>query len=87
MLEAAGLSDLIDARVDATTMRSLSLRSRPAPDLLLTACAELETLPEHAISLTHSGAGVAAARSIDMPVIGVAPARRQTHCAPTARTS
>ncbi len=72
MLEAAGLSDLIDARVDATTMRSLSLRSRPAPDLLLTACAELETLPEHAISLTHSGAGVAAARSIDMPVIGVA---------------
>ena len=72
MLEAAGLAALIETRVDARTMRSLSLRSRPAPDLLLAACAELGTPPEHAISLTHSGAGVVAARSIDMPVIGVA---------------
>jgi beta-phosphoglucomutase-like phosphatase (HAD superfamily) len=53
-------------------MRSLGLRSRPAPDLLLTACAELGVPAAHAVSLTHSGAGVAAARSIGMPVIGVA---------------
>jgi len=72
MLEAAGLTGLIDARVDARTMRTLNLRSRPAPDLLLTACAELGTPPGRAISLTHSGAGVVAARSIGMPVIGVA---------------
>lgn len=72
MLEAAGLAGLIDARVDASTMRSLKLRSRPAPDLLLTACGALDTRPEHAVSLTHSGAGVVAARSIGMPVIGVA---------------
>ncbi len=72
MVEAAGLAELIDARVDANTMRSLNLRSRPAPDLLITACAELGTPPEHAVSLTHSGAGVVAARSIGMPVIGVA---------------
>jgi beta-phosphoglucomutase-like phosphatase (HAD superfamily) len=71
-VEAAGLAELIDARVDANTMRSLNLRSRPAPDLLITACAELGTPPEHAVSLTHSGAGVVAARSIGMPVIGVA---------------
>jgi beta-phosphoglucomutase-like phosphatase (HAD superfamily) len=72
MVEAAGLAELIVARVDANTMRSLNLRSRPAPDLLITACAELGTPPEHAVSLTHSGAGVVAARSIGMPVIGVA---------------
>jgi HAD superfamily hydrolase (TIGR01509 family) len=71
-LEAAGLAELIDARVDATTMRSLGLRSRPAPDLLLTACAELGVPPEHTVSLTHSGAGVVAARSVGMPVVGVA---------------
>ena len=72
MLEAAGLAELIDARVDASTMRALDLRSRPAPDLLLTACAELGARPEHAVSLTHSGAGVIAANSIGMQVVGVA---------------
>ena len=72
MLEAAGLADLVDAHVDARTMRALDLRPRPAPDLLLTACAELGASPERAVSLTHSGAGVAAARGIGMPVIGVA---------------
>jgi HAD superfamily hydrolase (TIGR01509 family) len=72
MLELAGLADLIDVRVDASTMRSRNLRSRPAPDLLLAACAELGVPPAHAVSLTHSGAGVVAARSIGMPVIGVA---------------
>lgn len=72
MLEAAGLTGLIDACVDARTMRTLNLRSRPAPDLLLTACAALGTPPGHAVSLTHSGAGVVAARGIGMPVIGVA---------------
>jgi len=40
--------------------------------LLLAACAELGVPPAHAVSLTHSGAGVVAARSIGMPVIGVA---------------
>jgi beta-phosphoglucomutase-like phosphatase (HAD superfamily) len=46
--------------------------ARPAPDLLLEACRELQTDPGRAISLTHSGAGVVAAKSIGMPVIGVA---------------
>lgn len=72
MLELAGLAGLIDARVDASTMRSRNLRSRPAPDLLLAACTEMGSPPEHAISFTHSGAGVVAARAIGMPVIGVA---------------
>ena len=53
-------------------MRSRNLQSRPAPDLLLAACIELGASPAHAISLTHSGAGIVAARSVGMPVIGVA---------------
>lgn len=72
MLELAGLMGLVDARVDATTMRARGLHSRPAPDLLLAACSELGAEPTRAISLTHSGAGIVAARSIGMPVIGVA---------------
>jgi beta-phosphoglucomutase-like phosphatase (HAD superfamily) len=72
MLELAGLAPLVDARIDATTMRSRNLRSRPAPDLLLAACAALDVLPERTVSLTHSGAGVVAARSVGMPVIGIA---------------
>lgn len=72
MLELAGLSELVEARVDARTMRSRNLHSRPAPDLLLAACSELGAEPAHVISLTHSGAGVVAARAIGMPVIGVA---------------
>jgi beta-phosphoglucomutase-like phosphatase (HAD superfamily) len=72
MLAAAGLSSLVEVTVDARTMRARGLRSRPAPDLLLEACRELQTDPGRAISLTHSGAGVVAAKSIGMPVIGVA---------------
>jgi beta-phosphoglucomutase-like phosphatase (HAD superfamily) len=72
MLELAGLAPLIEAGVDARMMRLRNLRSRPAPDLLLAACSELDVPPEHAVSLTHSGAGAVAAQAIAMPVIGVA---------------
>jgi beta-phosphoglucomutase-like phosphatase (HAD superfamily) len=53
-------------------MRLGGLQSRPAPDLLLAACRELAIAPARTVSLTHSGAGVVAARAIGMPVIGVA---------------
>lgn len=72
MLALAGLTELVDADVDAQTMRTQRLRSRPAPDLLLAACRELGVEPACAVSLTHSGAGVVAARAIEMPVIGIA---------------
>jgi len=72
MLEQARLTDLVEASVDARAIRFGNLRSRPAPDLLLAACAELGVPPERAVSVTHSGAGVVAARSIEMFVVGVA---------------
>ena len=72
MLRLAHLDQNVQARVDAETIRDRGLRSRPAPDLLVTACRELGVAPEDAVSLTHSDAGVAAARSAGMPVIGIA---------------
>lgn len=72
MLAQARLTDLVEASVDAQSIRAGNLRSRPAPDLLLAACTELGVPAERTVSITHSGAGVVAARSIDMPVLGVA---------------
>ena len=72
ILELAGLDEAVDVRVDAEAIRAEGLRSRPAPDILLAACSELGVEPTQALSLTHSDAGVAAARAAGMPVIGVA---------------
>ena len=71
MLELAGLAGLVERRIDAETFRTERLRSRPAPDLLLSACRGLGVEPEEAVSLTHSPAGVAAAHAVGMHVIGV----------------
>ena len=71
MLELVGLEHLVDARVDADAMRSQRLRARPAPDLLLAACRRLGIDPGEAVALTHSGAGVVAARRAGLAVIGI----------------
>src|SRR5262249_43407172 len=57
MLRLAGLANLIDVRVDAEVVRTQHLRSRPAPDVLVKACAELGVPPEEAVSFTHTPAG------------------------------
>jgi HAD superfamily hydrolase (TIGR01509 family) len=72
MLERSGLSDLIDARIDADVIRVEGLRSRPAPDVLLVACSRLGVAPEAAVTFTHSAAGVAAGRAAGLTVVGVA---------------
>jgi HAD superfamily hydrolase (TIGR01509 family) len=71
MLELAGLAGLVETRVDAEAFRTEHLRSRPAPDLPLSACRGLGVEAEQAVSLTHSPAGVAAAHAVGMHVIGV----------------
>ena len=71
MLQLAGLASVVDERVDAEVIRSESLRSRPAPDLLFEACRRLGVHPEQTVTLTHSAAGVAAGHAADMTVIGV----------------
>jgi len=60
MLELAGLATLVEQRVDAEVIRTQTLRSRPAPDLLLAACDRLDVRPDETVTFTHSPAGVAA---------------------------
>jgi beta-phosphoglucomutase-like phosphatase (HAD superfamily) len=72
MLELAQLATLVETRVDADVMATEQLRSRPAPDLLLAACDRLEVSPERTVTLTHSAAGIAAARVGGLTAIGVA---------------
>jgi HAD superfamily hydrolase (TIGR01509 family) len=71
MLELAGLTSVVEERVDADVIRTEHLRSRPAPDLLLDACRRLGARPEDAVTLTHSAAGVAAGHAAGLTVIGV----------------
>jgi HAD superfamily hydrolase (TIGR01509 family) len=71
VLERAGLERLVDERADAELMAAEGLRARPAPDLLLASCRRLGVAPSHAVTLTHTAAGVAAGRSAGVHVIGV----------------
>jgi HAD superfamily hydrolase (TIGR01509 family) len=71
MLELAEIATLVDLRVDAESIRTEGLRSRPAPDLLVAACRRLGVEPEEAVSFAHSPDGVAAGRAAGMSVIGV----------------
>ena len=71
MLELAGLATLVEERADAEVIRTHGLRSRPAPDLLLAACARFGVAPDETVTFTHSPAGVAAGHVAGMTVIGV----------------
>jgi beta-phosphoglucomutase-like phosphatase (HAD superfamily) len=75
LLELAGLGELVDACVDAQVVEGEHLSSRPAPDVLLAACRRLGVDPAAAASLTHTPAGVAAARAAGTDVLLVADGR------------
>lgn len=63
VLEAAGLLDLFDARVDGIDSADLGLDGKPAPDIFLEAAKQLSVEPEEAIVLEDSVAGVEAGRA------------------------
>jgi beta-phosphoglucomutase-like phosphatase (HAD superfamily) len=71
MLELAGLTPVVEARVDAETIREEQLRSRPAPDLLLSACRKLGVRPERSVTFTHLSAGVDAGRTVGIDVVPI----------------
>jgi HAD superfamily hydrolase (TIGR01509 family) len=71
VLALAGLASLVDTTIDAGVMRAESLRSRPAPDVLLAACRRLGVDPEDAVTFTHSAAGVAAGLAAGAAVVGI----------------
>jgi beta-phosphoglucomutase family hydrolase len=72
VLEAAGIADLFDARVDGTTIERDHLGGKPAPDSFLAAARELGVEPAAAAVFEDALAGVAAGRAGDFGyVVGV----------------
>jgi beta-phosphoglucomutase family hydrolase len=63
VLEAAGLTQLFDVRVDGIDLRRLSLAGKPAPDMFLEAARQLKTPPARAAVFEDSIVGVEAGRA------------------------
>jgi beta-phosphoglucomutase family hydrolase len=63
VLEAAGIADLIEARVDGVTAREQHLPGKPAPDTFLFGAQLLDTPPENCAVFEDAQAGVAAGRA------------------------
>lgn len=63
ILEAAGMTDLFDARVDGVTIADEELDGKPAPDSFLRAAQLLGVEPEAAAVFEDAIAGVAAGRA------------------------
>lgn len=72
ILERSGLAELVDERIDGTTIASEHLRVKPEPDTLLAACSRLEVDPAHAVAFETTRAGVVAGRRAGFEaVVGV----------------
>jgi beta-phosphoglucomutase family hydrolase len=63
VLEAAGITDLFEARVDGVVAEQEQLRGKPAPDMFLSAARILGVHPEEAAVFEDALAGVAAGRA------------------------
>jgi len=63
LLERADLVALIDEVIDGNTARAEGLRRKPAPDMLLAACARLGLTPERVAAFEVPGDGLDAARA------------------------
>lgn len=75
ILEAAGLAPLAEELVDADRIRSEGLRSRPAPDGVLSVCRHLAVEPGEAVAFTSSVLGIAASHAAGVAVVGVGDGR------------
>jgi beta-phosphoglucomutase family hydrolase len=63
VLEAAGISDLFDARVDGTDITRIPLKGKPAPDAFLEAARRVGAEPSRAVVVEDAIAGVEAGRA------------------------
>jgi HAD superfamily hydrolase (TIGR01509 family) len=63
VLEAAGIEDLFEARVDGTVVEREHLRGKPAPDAYLAAARLLGAAHQHAAVFEDALAGVEAGRA------------------------
>lgn len=69
VLEAAGISQLFDARIDGLDIERLGLRGKPAPDMFLEASRRLAVEPGRAVIVEDAFAGVAAGRSGEFGIV------------------
>jgi beta-phosphoglucomutase family hydrolase len=69
ILERSGLTELVDDRVDAETIRREHLRVKPEPDTLLAACSRLGIEPRRAAAFETTRAGVRAGRAAGFDLI------------------
>jgi len=77
VLEAAGIAELFDERVDGTDLQRLDLNPKPAPDMFLEACRRLGSDPARSIGVEDTDAGVQAAKAAGLGcIIGVDRGRR-----------
>jgi beta-phosphoglucomutase family hydrolase len=63
VLQVAGLTDLIDHRVDGVVAKARGLPGKPAPDTFLAAAADLGVAKEEAVVFEDALAGVASGRA------------------------
>ena len=63
VLEAAGIAQLFDVRVDGMDITRLGLRGKPAPDAFLEAARRLSTEPSRAVVVEDAIVGVEAGRA------------------------
>lgn len=72
VLDAVGIADLFDVRVDGTDVTRLSLEGKPAPDAFLEAARRLNVEPSRSVVVEDAIAGVSAGRAGEFgSVIGV----------------
>jgi trehalose 6-phosphate phosphatase len=72
VLDAAGIAELFDARVDGVDLERQGLAGKPAPDMFIEASRRLGTEPGRAVGIEDAEAGVAAIRAAGFGlVVGV----------------
>jgi alpha,alpha-trehalase len=73
VLDAAGIADLFDTRVDGNTIEALGIVGKPAPDSFLEAARELGAEPSRAVVVEDAISGVQSGRAGGFGlVVGVA---------------
>lgn len=63
VLDAAGIGDLFDVRIDGLDSERLGLRGKPEPDLLLAAAEKLGHAPQRSVVVEDARSGVQAGRA------------------------
>lgn len=78
VLEAAGLLQLFETRVDGEVSAMLNLKGKPEPDIFTVACANLGSTPDRSIVVEDAVSGVQAGRKGNFGfVLGIA--REENH--------